>query len=253
LSDALAHYLRQLGGQLHSDAPVRELSALPEADAYLFDTAPEHLLAIAGQSLPDAYRRRLAALRRGPGVFKIDWALDGPIPWRDAQCARAGTVHLGGTLEEVAAGEASVARNEHPEQPFVLLSQPTMFDDTRAPAEHHTAWAYCHVPRGSSKDMTEPIERQVARFAPGFRDRILARNTINANDLAVHELNCVGGDITGGAPTLSQILAQPVLKPVPYATPNPRIWLCSSSTPPGAGVHGMCGYHAARAVLRRHR
>jgi phytoene dehydrogenase-like protein len=193
----------------------------------------------------------LSRYRYGLGVFKVDWALDGPIPWAAAACARAATVHLGGTLEEVAAGERAAWAGEHAAQPFVLLVQPSLFDPTRAPTGRHTAWAYCHVPAGSTLDRSEAIEAQVERFAPGFRQRILARSVLDSVDLEQYNANYIGGDINGGVQDLAQMWTRPAARVVPYSTPNPGILVCSSSTPPGGGVHGMCGFHAARAALRR--
>ncbi len=192
----------------------------------------------------------MTSFRRAPGIFKLDWALEGPIPWRAGACARAGTVHLGGTFEEIAAGEASVNRGEHPAQPYVLVAQQSLFDATRAPPGKHTGWAYCHVPNGSTLDMTEAIENQVERFAPGFRDRVLGRHATTTADLFRYNENCEGGDISGGANDYRQLFARPRLSLVPYSASALGIYLCSSSTPPGAGVHGMCGFHAARAALR---
>ena len=209
------------------------------------------MLALAGHRLPGRYRRALGRYRYGPGVFKVDWALAGPIPWRAAGCRRAGTVHVGGTLEEVAAAERAAWRGEHPERPFVLLAQPSLFDPTRAPAGKHTAWGYCHVPHGSTIDMTERIEAQIERFAPGFRDLILARHTMNTAAMERYNPNYVGGDITGGVADWRQLFTRPVIGLNVYATPATGLFLCSSSTPPGGGVHGMCGYFAARAALRR--
>jgi phytoene dehydrogenase-like protein len=249
ISDALASYLRSLGGEIETGRPVRSLADLPPARAYLFDVTPRQLLAIAGEALPAGYRRRLVDYRYGPGVFKLDWALDGPIPWQAEACRRAGTVHLGGTLPEIVASEAAVWRGEPPERPYVLLAQPTLVDPSRAPAGRHVAWAYCHVPPRSTSDLTEAIEAQVERFAPGFRDRILARHALDPAAIEAYNPNYVGGDINGGVQDLGQLFARPVARRVPYATPNPRIWICSSSTPPGGGVHGMCGYHAARSLL----
>jgi phytoene dehydrogenase-like protein len=192
----------------------------------------------------------LEAYRYGPGIFKIDYALHGPIPWLAEPCARAGTVHLGGSLEEIASAEREVFRGEHPERPFVLLAQPSLFDETRAPPGKQTAWAYCHVPNGSQIDMTRPIETQIERFAPGFRDQILTRHSTYCADLESRNANLVGGDISGGAMDLSQLVSRPVLRATPYRTPIKGLYLCSSSTPPGGGVHGMCGFHAAEAALR---
>jgi phytoene dehydrogenase-like protein len=209
------------------------------------------VLRIAGHRLPSGYARRLGRYRYGMGVFKLDWALHGPIPWRSPECARAGTVHVGGTLEEVAASEAAIGRGEHAERPFVLLSQPSLFDSTRAPEGCHTAWAYCHVPNGSTVDMTARIEAQVERFAPRFRDTILARHTMAPADFQSYNENYIGGDINGGSQDIRQLFTRPVARLVPYSTPSESLYLCSSSTPPGGGVHGLCGYHAARAVLKR--
>jgi phytoene dehydrogenase-like protein len=194
--------------------------------------------------------RRLRRYRYGPGAFKMDWALDGPIPWKDPNCLEASTVHLGGTLEEIAAGEAAVWRGEHPERPYVLLVQQSQFDSSRAPEGKHTGYAYCHVPAGSTFDMTDAVERQVERFAPGFRDRILARRATRTDEFERHNPNYVGGAITGGVADIPQAFARPVARLNPYSTPNPRIFICSASSPPGGGVHGMCGYHAARSALK---
>jgi phytoene dehydrogenase-like protein len=250
VADALAGHLRALGGEIVTGAPVASLEELPRADSVLLDVTPRQLLRIAGGRLPAGYRRRLARYRYGPGVFKVDWALAGPIPWRAPACARAGTVHLGGALAEVAAAERAVWQGEHPERPFVLLAQPSLFDPSRAPAGGHTAWAYCHVPHGSSEDRTEAIERQVERFAPGFRELILGRSSMGPRDLERHDANLVGGDIGGGVLDLRQLYTRPLPRLVPYATPIRGLYLCSSSTPPGGGVHGLCGYFAARAALR---
>jgi phytoene dehydrogenase-like protein len=211
---------------------------------------PRHLARICGEQLPARFRRKLERFRHGPGVFKLDWALDGPIPWRAAGCSRAGTVHLGGTLPEVAAAEAAVWRGEHPDRPFVLVAQQSLFDPTRAPNGKHTGWAYCHVPSGSAVDQTEAIEGQMERFAPGFRDRILARSVLTPADVERHNANYIGGDVTGGVMDVWQLFTRPTARLVPYATPAKHIFLCSSSTPPGGGVHGMCGYFAAKAALR---
>jgi phytoene dehydrogenase-like protein len=250
LSNALASHLRALGGEIETGRRVESLGELGDADVVLLDTTPRGLLALAGDRLPSLYRRRLERYRYGPGVFKLDWALDAPIPWRAEECGRAATVHLGATLEEIAASEAAPARGQIAQAPFVLLAQQSLFDPTRAPAGQHTAWAYCHVPRRSRVDMTELIERQVERFAPGFRERILARSALGPAELERYNANYVGGDINGGAATLSQLFTRPVARLSPYTTPLPGVFLCSASTPPGGGVHGMCGYHAAQAALR---
>ena len=251
ISEALAGQLRQLGGQIALNRPVRSFDELPRAEAYLFDITPRQLLRIAGDRLSLPYREKLARYRYGMGVFKIDWALDGPIPWTADACRRAGTIHLGGTLEEIARSEQNAWEGRHCDRPYVLLTQPTIFDSTRAPAGKHTAWAYCHVPHGSTMDMIGAIERQVERFAPGFGRLILARATMNTAQLEQHNPNCVGGDINGGVQDLGQLLFRPTVSLHPYATSDPRLFLCSSSTPPGGGVHGMCGYHAARLALQR--
>jgi len=250
IADGLAAYLRSLGGEIETGHPVASLEELGEARAVLLDVTPRQLLSIAGRRLRDGYRCRLERYRYGPGVFKLDWALDGPIPWRAEECALSATVHLGGTLDDVVASERLPWRGQTAARPFVLLAQQSLFDETRAPAGRHTAWAYCHVPNGSSVDMTDRVERQVERFAPGFRERILARSALGPADLERLNPNYVGGDINGGAADLRQLLTRPVARRSPYTTPLPGVFLCSSSTPPGGGVHGMCGYHAAAAALR---
>jgi phytoene dehydrogenase-like protein len=250
LSDALASHLRSLGGEIETGRRVGSLAELGDARPVLLDVTPRGLLSLAGDRLPARYRGRLERYRYGPGVFKLDWALDGPIPWRAEECARAATVHLGATLEEIAASEAAPFRGEIAERPYVLLAQQSLFDPTRAPAGQHTAWAYCHVPNGSTVDMTERIEAQVERFAPGFRERILGRSALGPADVESYNENYVGGDINGGAAILSQLFTRPVARVSPYTTPLPGVFLCSASTPPGGGVHGMCGFHAARAALR---
>ncbi len=248
---ALASLLRASGGRIETGVRVRSLADLPPARAYLFDTSPAQLADIAAPVLPARYLRRLRRYRYGPGTFKIDWALDGPIPWRDPRCLQASTVHVGGTFEEVAAAEAAVWRGEHPERPFVLLCQQSQFDPDRAPAGKQTGYAYCHVPPGSTVDLRDTIERQVERFAPGFRARILARHVTTPADFERENPNYVGGAVTGGAADIGQLFTRPVARLDPYRTPHPRIYLCSASTPPGGGVHGMCGYHAAQSALRR--
>ena len=249
--DALAAHLVSLGGEIRTDAPVRSMAGLKDAKAVVFDLTPRQIRAIAGDELPARYRRTLGRFRYGPGVFKVDWALDGPVPWTAEACRRAGTVHLGGTMGEIAAGEAEVWTGRHPERPFVLLAQQSLFDPSRAPAGKHTLWGYCHVPNGSTVDMTEAIEAQVERFAPGFRDLILARATMDTVDVERHNGNYLGGDINGGVQDLRQLFTRPAPRLDPYSTPNPRLFVCSSSTPPGGGVHGMGGWFAARSVLRR--
>jgi phytoene dehydrogenase-like protein len=248
---ALASYLETLGGRIETGRYVRSLADIPPARVVVFDTSPARLADIGERLLPAGYVRRLRRYRYGPGVFKLDWALDGPIPWRDPRCLDASTVHLGGTLDEIAAGEAAVWRGEHPERPFVLVVQQSQFDDSRAPAGKHTGYAYCHVPAGSTVDLTDVVERQMERFAPGFRDRILARHTMRTRDVEAENPNYLGGAIGGGVSDLAQFFTRPVARLDPYSTPNPRLFICSASTPPGGGVHGMCGYFAARSALRR--
>jgi len=250
IGDALAGYLRSLGGETSTNHPVENMRDLPPARAVLFDLTPRQVLAIAGERLPVRYQAALRRYRYGPGAFKVDFALDGPIPWRAPGCARAATVHVGGSFEAIAAAERAVWRGEHPEQPFVLVAQPSLFDATRAPAGQHTAWAYCHVPHGSTRDMRSAIEGQIERFAPGFRDRILAVHTFTAAEMQAYNPNYVGGDINGGVQDLAQLYARPTWRLRPYAMPARGLYLCSSSTPPGGGVHGMCGYHAAHTALR---
>jgi len=251
LSNALAGHLNSLGGTVHTGVCVKSINELPQSRAFLFDVTPGQLLQIAGERFNDKCRKRLKSHRYGPGVFKIDWALDGPIPWKAAECARAATVHLGGTLEEIAASESCAREGKHPEKPFVILAQQSLFDSTRAPAGKHTAWAYCHVPNGSTMDMTQSIEAQVERFAPGFSELVLARHTMSPADLEEYNPNYVGGDIAGGMQSFWQLFGRPALRfGSPYSTSAKGIYACSSSTPPGGGVHGMCGYHAAMAALK---
>ncbi|MBE0595712.1 MAG: NAD(P)/FAD-dependent oxidoreductase, partial [Desulfuromonadales bacterium] len=250
LADALAGCLRELGGKILTDWPVAALEELPPARTIFLDLSPRQLLQLAGHRLSRHYRSQLEKFRYGPGVCKVDWALAGPIPWRAADCARAGTLHLGGTLEEIAASERAVWAGEHPERPLVILAQQSRFDPTRAPAGRHTGWGYCHVPNGSEVDLSDRIEAQVERFAPGFRELILARHVRTAAGYERYNPNYVGGDINGGAQDLRQLFTRPVAREVPYATGIAGLYLCSSSTPPGGGVHGMCGYYAARAALK---
>jgi phytoene dehydrogenase-like protein len=249
LTNALVACLLAAGGEVECGRRVEALGELPEARVVMLDVGPGQFLRLAGGRLPARYAGALERFRAGPGVFKIDYALDGAVPWRDAVCGRAGTVHLGGSGEEIAAAEKTVARGGIPDRPFVLGAQHTVFDSTRAPAGKHTFWAYCHIPYGSMFDMTSRIEGQIERFAPGFRDRVLARHVMGPAQLEGWDRNLAGGDISGGAATLWQLLARPVAMATPYRTPLPGVYLCSASTPPGGGVHGMCGYHAARAAL----
>ncbi len=249
IANALASYLGSLGGEVSTRFRVESLDQLPLARAVLLDIGPRQLLRLAAHKLPTSYRRRLERYRYGPGVFKVDYALAEPIPWTAQACSRAGTVHVGGTLEEISAAERDVDAGRPPEKPFVLVAQPSLFDPTRAPVGRHTAWAYCHVPNGCTANLTERIEQQIARFAPGFQDCILARHVLNCEDLESRNANLVGGDINGGAADLWQLLARPVFSPAPYRLPVAGLYLCSSSTPPGGGVHGMCGFHAANLAL----
>ena len=250
LADALVAHLRSLGGDVITDAPVRSLAELGSPSTVMLDLTPPQVLALAGDQLPPRYARALARYRFGPGVFKLDWALSEPVPWNAVECRRAGVLHLGGTLDEIVDSERRTWHGEHPERPFVILAQPSVFDDRRAPKGVHTLWAYCHVPNGSDVDMTDRIERQIERFATGFRDVILARHAMSASDMQRHNPNLVGGEIGGGANTLRQQFFRPVVRRVPYATPLEGVFICSASTPPGGAVHGMCGYHAAEAALR---
>jgi phytoene dehydrogenase-like protein len=247
LVDALAAKLRELGGVIHVSSPVDEL---PRADIVVADVVPRELLRLARGRLPERYARRLRSYRHGPGAFKLDWALDDPIPWLAAECRRAGTIHLGGSLDEISHSEWGAWRGRPATRPFVLLAQTSLFDETRAPAGKHTAWAYCHVPNGSDTDMTERIEQQVERFAPGFRSLILARHAMGPSELEAHNRNLVGGDLNGGAMDFGQLFFRPARKLVPYRTPLDGVYICSAATPPGGGVHGMCGYSAARVVLK---
>jgi phytoene dehydrogenase-like protein len=251
IATALTAILASLGGEVCTQYSVRSMSDLPPARSYLFDVTPRQLIQITGDRLPPDYLRQLNRYRYGPGVFKLDYALSGPVPWKDPACQRAATVHLGSTLEEISASESSPERRQHSARPYVLFVQQTLFDPSRAPAGKHTAWAYCHVPHGSQVDMTLPIERQIERFAPGFKDLVLARSVHNSSQMEAYNPNYIGGDINGGVEDLFQLWTRPVARLNPYTTPARDIFLCSSSTPPGGGVHGMCGYFAAQAVLRR--
>jgi phytoene dehydrogenase-like protein len=249
LIDALVTALHDEGVTVNLDRPVRRLSDLPSARATLFDTSAWGLVEIAGEHLSDRYKAGVAKFQRGPGVFKVDWALSGPVPWSAETCRRAATVHVGGTFDEVASSEKDVSLGRHSERPFCIVVQASVVDGTRAPAGQHTLWAYCHVPNGSNVDMTEQIESQIERFAPGFRDQILGRATTSTADGERHNPNYLGGDITGGAGTLRQTLFRPTARWNSYRTGTPGLYLCSASTPPGGGVHGMCGYGAAHTVL----
>lgn len=252
LALAMGAQLSKLGVEVRTGVTVSSLRQVPPARIRALDLTPRQVLAVAGDDLPARYTRRLAAYRYGPGVFKVDWALDAPVPWRDPRLSGAGTVHLGGTLGEIAAAERDVARGRHPDRPYVLCVQPTVADPSRAPHGKHTLWAYCHVPNGSTVDCTAYIENQLERFAPGFRERVLARHTMTTAALETFDHNLVGGDLGGGSADLRQFVARPVLAARPWATPVRGLYLCSASTPPGGGVHGMGGWHAAQLALRRH-
>jgi phytoene dehydrogenase-like protein len=251
ITDALLARFYRASGEVALGMRIETMRQLPRARAYVFDVTPRQLLAIAGDRLPSAYRKRLSRFRYGPGVYKVDWALSGPVPWRDPRCARAATVHLSGTLDRVAHAERMVHRGELSEQPFVLFVQPSRFDPTRAPPGMHVGWAYCHVPHGSAIAARAAIEDHIERFAPGFKDLVLARSEMSPAQLTAYNPNYIGGDINGGLPDLRQLFTRPLPQLDPYATGAPDIFLCSSSTPPGGGVHGMCGYFAARSVLAR--
>jgi phytoene dehydrogenase-like protein len=249
IADAMASYFRSIGGAIETDRFVTSLNELPPARAILLDVTPKQMLALAGDRFSALYRKQLERYRYGMGVFKVDWALGGPIPFTAPDCRRAGTIHIGGTLEEITAAEQQTSDGKHPDKPFVLLAQQSLFDDSRAPAGKHTAWAYCHVPNGSTENRTEIIERQIERFAPGFRDLILARHTMNTQEVEAYNPNYIGGDINGGIIDITQLYTRPVITLSPYSTSAKGIYVCSSSTPPGGGVHGMCGFHAAQRAI----
>jgi phytoene dehydrogenase-like protein len=250
IADALAALLRERGGEIVTGAEVLSLRELAPARAVLLDLTPRQVVRLAWPRLPSRYRGALSRFRYGPGAFKVDYALSAPIPWRAPECARAGTVHLGGSLEEIAATERAVAAGGMPERPFVLVAQHTLFDPSRAPSGRHTAWAYCHVPHGFAGDAAPALEAQIERFAPGFRDVVLSRTARGPAALEAENANLVGGDVGAGESSLRQTIFRPVARAVPWSTPVPGLYLCSASTPPGGGVHGMCGWHAARAALR---
>jgi phytoene dehydrogenase-like protein len=249
ISNAMAAYLEKLGGEIVTGVRVQSLKDLAPSACVLFDVTPRQLLKIIGERLPANFKNKLGGYKYGPGVFKMDWALDGPVPWRAPECTQAATVHLGGSLAEIEASEAAVWEEKCTDRPYVLVAQSSLFDSSRAPGGKHTLWAYCHVPNGSTIDMTERIENQIERFAPGFRSRILARNALSPAQMETLNANLVGGDINGGAALITQLFTRPTLRT--YRTPLKDVYLCSSSTPPGGGVHGMCGYHAARVALRK--
>lgn len=252
LADALAAYFIAIGGTVETNALITSYNQLRFARIKVFDLTPKQLLRLKDLHFPYLYKKQLARYQYGPGVFKIDYALKEPIPFTATECNRAGTVHLGGTLEEIAHSEREVWYGKIPEKPFVLLSQPTVFDPSRAPENKHTCWAYCHVPAGSQMDMTALIERQINRFAPGFQDLIIGRHVMTAVDMEDYNANYIGGDITGGVTNFAQLFTRPAIRLSPYSTPIPDVYICSSSTPPGAGVHGMCGFHAAKKVYKDH-
>ncbi|WP_285055993.1 phytoene desaturase family protein [Pedobacter ginsengisoli] len=252
IANALSSYFISLGGRIETGRYIKSLAELPSAKIVLFDVTPKQLLKIAGHKFSSIYKWQLERYRYGMGVFKIDWALDGPIPFTAAEARKAGTVHIGNTLEEIQLSEQLSWEGKHADKPFVLLAQQSLFDETRAPEGKHTAWAYCHVPNGSTKDMTAIIEQQVERFAPGFRDLILGRHTMDTAQVEEYNPNYIGGDINGGVIDLGQIFTRPALRSSPYRTSAKGLYICSSSTPPGGGVHGMCGYHAAKTALKDH-
>lgn len=249
IANALASYFMSIGGKIETGVYVKSMEQLPSARAVLFDISPRQLLQIAGHKFSSIYKWQLERYRYGMGVFKMDWALDAPIPFKAEICSKAGTIHIGNTLEEIAYSEQQIWKGQHPEKPYILLAQQSLFDATRAPAGKHTAWAYCHVPNGSTVDMTADMENQIERFAPGFKERILAKHTMNAMQVEEYNPNYIGGDINGGVIDIGQLFTRPALRWSPYKTSAKGIYLCSASTPPGGGVHGMCGYYAAKRVL----
>lgn len=251
ITKAMAAYFRALGGKIETGVPIETIEQLPEAEAIFFNTTPRQFLDIAGNAVPDNYRNKVRTYEYGAGVFKIDIALDGPIPWKDEACRKAGTVHVGGTLEEIVDSESHLKNNSHPEKPYVLVAQQSLFDDTRAPEGKHTCWAYCHVPHGSTKDMSVSILQQIERFAPGFRDLIIGRHAMNTQAMHAYNANYIGGDINGGKQDITQLFTRPAGLFDPYHVPGTNMFISSSSTPPGGGVHGMCGYHAALSALKR--
>lgn len=250
ITGAMAAYFISLGGEIETGTEISSLEQLPASKNVLFNTTPRQILAIAGKKLNDRYAAKLGRFKYGPGVFKVDLALNAPIPWHDDICRKAGTVHVGGTFEEIAASEKAAAGGHHPEKPYVLVAQQSLFDSSRAPDGKHTAWAYCHVPNGSTRDMTEPILQQIERFAPGFRDCIIGRHTMNTKAMQSYNPNYIGGDINGGKQHITQLFTRPAGLFNPYRIPNSNMYICSASTPPGGGVHGMCGFHAAGSVLK---
>jgi phytoene dehydrogenase-like protein len=250
IANAMAFYFQSLGGKIETNVNITSLDQLPSSRAVLFDVTPKQLLEIAGSKFSSYYKWQLTNYRYGMGIFKMDWALDGPVPFLNEDCRKAGTVHLGNTFNEIASSELLTSKGKHPEQPFVLLAQPSIIDPTRAPETKHALWGYCHVPNGSTVDMTSAIENQIERFAPGFKDRILAKHVMNTSQMQAYNQNYIGGDINGGIIDIRQLYTRPALRSSPYRTSAKGIYICSSSTPPGGGVHGMCGYHAAQVALK---
>jgi phytoene dehydrogenase-like protein len=253
IANAMAAYLQDLGGKIVTNHKVENIDELPQATATLFDLTPRQIIPIAGHRLPDRYVRALQRYRYGGGVFKVDWALSEPVPWKAEACRKAGTVHIGGTIDEIATSERMMWNDQLCYKPYILVAQQSLFDSTRAPEGQHTLWTYCHVPANSEVDMTEHITNQIERFAPGFRDIVLAKHTMNTKQVEAYNANYIGGDINGGLQDIRQLFTRPTVRIDPYSTPAQDIFICSSSTPPGGGVHGMCGYHAAQSVLRRFR
>lgn len=251
LANTLAKLFKSLGGEIETGYRVSSVDELPDCRTFLFDLTPQQVLHIAGDRFTSSYKRKLKKFERGSGVFKIDYILKEPVPWKDSECRRAGTVHLGGTFDEIAQSEKVIAEGKHSDHPFVLIAQQSLFDKNRTPDNKETLWAYCHVPNGSTKDMTDIIEKQIERFAPGFKDVIDEKRTMNTRDFEEYNENYIGGDINGGRQDITQLFSRPVSFIHPYATPADGIYFCSSSTPPGGGVHGMCGYHAANLVLKK--
>ena len=250
ITKAMASHFKSLGGTIETGTEITSIGDLPPSQTILFNNTPRQIIDIAGKKIPESYTKKLQRYEYGQGVFKIDWALSDPIPWKDELCQKAGTVHVGGTFEEIATSEKESANGQHPENPYVLVAQQSLGDDSRAPGNKHTGWAYCHVPNGSTKDMTDPIIRQIERFAPGFRDCIMETHTMHAQDMQAYNPNYIGGDINGGRADITQLFTRPAGLFDPYHIPKTNMYIASSSTPPGGGVHGMCGYHAAESVLR---
>ncbi|MEQ9263767.1 MAG: NAD(P)/FAD-dependent oxidoreductase [Balneolaceae bacterium] len=250
ISYAMAEYFKSLGGVIETGNMITSVAQIEESNVILFDLTPHQIATIAGSKLPPAFKSRLEKFQYGPGAFKIDWALSESVPWLNEKCRKAGTLHLGGSLEEISFSEQEIWKGNYPDKPYVIISQPSVFDSSRAPEGKHTLWGYCHVPNGSEEDCTEQIENQIERYAPGFRDTIISKNTMTATQFQSYNPNYIGGDINGGAQFFKQLFARPVLKWDPYALPAKGLYICSSSTPPGGGVHGMCGFHAARSVLK---